>query len=68
MRSQGRCWQRQGLKEGLARVWYIAQVNRKWYDRWVTFQKVGTPKVKIAYCIKTDVIAHRDESLTGEAC
>lgn len=68
MRRQVRCWQRQGVKEALASVRYIAQVNRNWHDRWVTLQKVGTPQDWITYYVRTDGIAYRELLLTGEAC
>jgi hypothetical protein len=31
MRIQVRCWQRQGVKEGLASLWNVTQVNRFWH-------------------------------------
>lgn len=49
-------------------MWYIAKVNRTGHDRWVTLQKVGTPKNWITYCVKTDGIAYRELLLTGEVC
>ena len=68
MRRQLRCWQRQGGKEALASMRYIAQANRNWQDRWVTLLKVGTPKIWITCCVRTDGIAYRELFLTGEAC
>ena len=68
MRGQVRCWQRQGVKEALTSMRYIAKVNRIWHDKWVTLPKVGTPQNWITYYVRTDGIAHRELLLTGEAC
>ena len=68
MRRQLRHRQRWGGKEVRASMWYVAQVNRNWCDRWATLPKVGTPKYWITYCIITDGITYRKVGLTGEAC
>lgn len=39
MRSQVRCWQRQGVKEGLASLRNVARANRFWHVTGVRLQK-----------------------------
>ena len=68
MRSQGRYWQRQGLKEDLASEWNIAQVNRFWQVIGVRLQKVPTPKIRTRLHVTTDGFTHRIVCLTREAC
>jgi hypothetical protein len=68
MRSQGRYWQRNGLKEDLASWRNIARANRLWHDNGVRLQKVPTPENRLRYSVRTDGFANRIVSLTGEAC
>ncbi len=67
MRSQVRLWQRRGVKEGLASLWNVTQVNRNWHVLGVRLLKVPTPKVRILLHVLTDGFANRKVSLTREA-
>jgi len=67
MQSQGRCWQRQGLKEGVASLGNITRVNRFWQTIWATLQKVGTPNIWTRLYVITDEFPDRIVCLTREA-
>lgn len=67
MRIQVRCWQRQGVKEGLASLRNVMQVNRFWHVFGVRLQKVPMPKVRIHLHVITDGFSNRKVSLTREA-
>jgi hypothetical protein len=67
IRSQERCRQRQGLKEGIVSAVNIALVNRFWHTAGVRLQKVPKPKIRIRLYVITDELQHRVVCLTGEA-
>jgi hypothetical protein len=67
IRSQGRCRQRQGLKEGLVSTVNIAKANRFWRSAGVRLQKVLKPNVRIRLNVITDALEYGIVCLTGEA-